>query len=644
MKKASRIAAIAAIFFAASGDQAVAQVHTIIRPRMRVESPSSLAGIKPITSTRVTATGWGRDVDVPYINIPVVRGLDSLGCTPLTNGGAVNGKAVLLFRGTCTFVAKVQEAQAAGATIAIIVNNTSTPALMEMGGAGGSSLTIPAVMVTQADGIAMNNALRAGTPVNVTIVPHNFNNYTNDVAIGTRTSPLQHALAMPLSQVTAGTPAQYRCFTGARVANVGNTAVQSNIRIRATTSFTPASSSTSSVLRNDSVMLASAAFADSLVESPFGTPYFLNTLTSTGTVNTFYRTILPTAADQEPSNDTFSNHPMHITDSIFSKGRYDLAAGEPRVTVGYRVSGNTFPTGWGPLYYIQKGGYQAAKAQFTLSNGNASSPVLTPLVSTNVFLFQWRDGVVAADSVVQGGELIIRGIGTYTYTVADSSFDVFTVSLTDAFDGVSKVIVNNNSYYYLAVQAPNGIFVGCDGDVNYYSRMDATHTGTDGLSYDYAAPLTTTDLSVFASDTNNAIQTSFAMIPFPGADGSAFFIDSTSYYSQLGLVPAIPLHLSKELATASVRTTQSVFRQFEVFPNPATRELSIALDFGSVSQDCYISVADAFGREVIGIVEHKGITKATIPLSLAALTPGNYYVVVATRSATSVRKVTVTGN
>jgi len=82
------------------------------------------------------------------------------GCAALT--GFVPGRIALIDRGTCTFVAKAQAAQAAGAIAVIIANNTSGYLTM----AGDPSVTIPVVLVSQADGLILKG-LATGTPVTI---------------------------------------------------------------------------------------------------------------------------------------------------------------------------------------------------------------------------------------------------------------------------------------------------------------------------------------------------------------------------------------------------------------------------------------------------------------------------------------------
>jgi hypothetical protein len=70
----------------------------------------------------------------------------TLGCVALTNGGEIAGKIAVVDRGECTFVAKVQAAENAGAVAVIIVNNEpGLPA--QFSGLPTATITIPTVMV-----------------------------------------------------------------------------------------------------------------------------------------------------------------------------------------------------------------------------------------------------------------------------------------------------------------------------------------------------------------------------------------------------------------------------------------------------------------------------------------------------------------
>jgi hypothetical protein len=94
------------------------------------------------------------------------------GCQPFPANAGIAAKIALIDRGTCTFVAKVLNAQNAGAAAVIIANNVAS-GLPGMGGAD-PTIVIPSVGVTQAFGAALRAAAAtpAGAYVEIQRNPH----------------------------------------------------------------------------------------------------------------------------------------------------------------------------------------------------------------------------------------------------------------------------------------------------------------------------------------------------------------------------------------------------------------------------------------------------------------------------------------
>jgi hypothetical protein len=107
----------------------------------------------------------------------VVYAIPHNASTPLTNAAQVSGKICLIDRGAVTFVSKIQQAQAAGAVAVIMVNNVGgDPIVMGL----DATVTIPSVMISQANGTTIKNAANfdattgvAGNACNVTINNNN---------------------------------------------------------------------------------------------------------------------------------------------------------------------------------------------------------------------------------------------------------------------------------------------------------------------------------------------------------------------------------------------------------------------------------------------------------------------------------------
>ncbi|MFM7099931.1 MAG: S8 family serine peptidase, partial [Verrucomicrobiota bacterium] len=128
---------------------------------IRVDSPASVAGAYEAVEGSFTRplrqTGEVRG--------QLVAGQPSGACSALQNTAAVNGRIVLLDRGTCFFVDKLRRAQEAGAIGVVMVNNVAGPPIT-MGGSGDTSdITIPGVMITLEDGARLRAALGSGVTV-----------------------------------------------------------------------------------------------------------------------------------------------------------------------------------------------------------------------------------------------------------------------------------------------------------------------------------------------------------------------------------------------------------------------------------------------------------------------------------------------
>ena len=88
-------------------------------------------------------------------------------CATLVNSGALEGKIALINRGTCFFSDKVRSAQESGAIAVIMVNNDSTPPIVMAGNGDTSDITIPGVMISQADGAKLRGQLSRGLTVTI---------------------------------------------------------------------------------------------------------------------------------------------------------------------------------------------------------------------------------------------------------------------------------------------------------------------------------------------------------------------------------------------------------------------------------------------------------------------------------------------
>jgi hypothetical protein len=103
----------------------------------------------------------------------------------------------LIYRGTCTFVVKVKNAQNAGAVAVLLANNA--PGIQPPGGSD-STITIPALGISQADG----DALKAAAPA---AVPYGSRSTPGAITISLGTDPVRIAGADAAGRPLLYTPA-----------------------------------------------------------------------------------------------------------------------------------------------------------------------------------------------------------------------------------------------------------------------------------------------------------------------------------------------------------------------------------------------------------------------------------------------------
>lgn len=133
-----------------------------------VNSPSAVAGsyggVEAGFGPGLPSTPITEDLVLPIDNDPDIYDA----CTDPVTPGLMSGKIALIMRGSCPFVDKVQRAQDDGAVAVIIVNNDPATTPFAMGGTS-STITIPSVMISNADGLALIAEIENGGTVNATL-------------------------------------------------------------------------------------------------------------------------------------------------------------------------------------------------------------------------------------------------------------------------------------------------------------------------------------------------------------------------------------------------------------------------------------------------------------------------------------------
>ncbi|MFV0158457.1 M36 family metallopeptidase [Empedobacter falsenii] len=134
-----------------------------------INSPENIAG-----GYQATIPTWGGTLtstaltkDLTLLLKSETTGTPYDGCGTITNTAEVNDKIAVIYRGDCSFESKVKTAQNAGAKGAIIVNNVA--GMINMSGSD-TTITIPAISISKADGDAIIKELENKTVVNASLV------------------------------------------------------------------------------------------------------------------------------------------------------------------------------------------------------------------------------------------------------------------------------------------------------------------------------------------------------------------------------------------------------------------------------------------------------------------------------------------
>jgi len=139
------------------------------KPGLTVTAPPSIDG-----DYTIGTADFGAPVSTTPVTGTLVEASDPAdaagtstkdGCSTFTNASAVAGKVALIDRGTCPFIDKAIHAQSAGAIGVVIVNNQGTGVIGMGGEAPG--VTIPVVMISQADGAAIRAQIAQSVAVNI---------------------------------------------------------------------------------------------------------------------------------------------------------------------------------------------------------------------------------------------------------------------------------------------------------------------------------------------------------------------------------------------------------------------------------------------------------------------------------------------
>ncbi len=183
---------------------------------LRVDAPAASAGDYP-----VAAAGFGANLGNPGTSGAFELVSDGSanpaeGCGALT--GFTPGNIALVRRGTCEFGAKALNAENAGASAVIVINNVDGNATISMGaGAVGNQVTIPSAMIGKVNGDLIVADLGATVTGRLFQLSDPGLNRDSDLDAGV----IAHEYGHGLSNRLTGGPSQASCLFGNQQAGEG---------------------------------------------------------------------------------------------------------------------------------------------------------------------------------------------------------------------------------------------------------------------------------------------------------------------------------------------------------------------------------------------------------------------------------------
>lgn len=610
--------------------------------RFAVMAPASIGGVKAFEVANDgsgLSNQWGAAITSVISNVEVVKAYDSLGLNTLLNGTgsypALTGKFALIYRGgSVEFSSKAQLCQDKGAIGCIIVNNIPGEPVPMGGGTSSAGVTIPVIMVTDIDGAAINSQLRANQTVRVSLTPWGFG-YAHDLGLLGDGLSLPPNFAMPASQLATGNgnPTVYKAQSGAYIANFG-TSNETNVKLVADVTWTPASGTTATPYHKDSVTFPTFLRSDSIMVGMVNSAYDLHA-SGPGRFDMNYK--LSMAATDTSLSDNSATAVMHVTDSIFSKARYDFAAGHPISPLATAPGGgNSFV--WGPLYTTTQAGYAIKSVQFgvAISGQSTLGSVARPV---NICVYKWVDA--SGNSIMESGELSLVGFGSYTFTAADSSFKFVSANIFNVANVNLALKTEANATYWVAADVPGGSLLCVDGVLNYVPRMfvRSRATGTNPAIDLYAPIFDGGDQAVLDAN-NQLVRPVFLEAYSPTGN----FPDSLRYSVQnSGYVPAIAMRISKDVANSVANYHKEVFKEINVFPNPAANGvINYDVKLEKTTAKLFVSIVDALGRNLRTEIQ-ENVKNGSFSFDVSAYAPGQYYLFLNADEGSTVKKFTITG-
>jgi hypothetical protein len=552
-------------------------------------SPTSIIANYPFTWAEPGA--WG----TPDFNIPGTFVQDTLmlvddgstgtnaqghpvaqeGCNPLVN--SLTGKIAVIYRNTCEFGAKAFNAQNAGAVGVIIINRDADVIPMG-GGTNGPDVTIPVVMLGNAEGALLVEAMQ--TESVVVFMGNKTGLFANDIGLSRNAALIPKLGAVPTLLAQSGT--EFNFDLGARIYNPGSNA-QTNVSINA--KIVGPSANT---VYDNTVSGLSIASNDSIDVDPSqasNLPQYSLSSYPAGRYTLTYTITIDGVTDEYDGDNTISST-FTINENIYGYAQLDATTNLPKPTLFYRPSdnNNTFSI-CTVIDNPNASRVGAAGVYFAATNNTAS------LAGEEIalYLYKWEDAFTDLNDAAFGFNSLTEVASGFYYFPSDLQNETVYAQYNTA------VALENNQRYLACAQTTNvEVFLGHEGSTNLTWNVDY-----------YLQPTS------------------------PGESDGTYF--ATGFGSDIPNALAVKLI---DVATIGLGENSSV--EGNAYPNPATDAVTISIEGEGVAN---LTVTDIAGKVVISNAVTLNVGKANV--NIASLNAGIYVFNVALENGkTSQFKVT----
>jgi|TARA_R110000737_G_scaffold33607_2_gene51922 hypothetical protein len=435
----------------------------------RVTSPASILGNQPFT----WVDSWGGTPDFNTVGVwvedtlaiaedgtpgnsttTIVHPLSQEGCSTFTNPGAIAGKIAVVYRGTCAFVLKALNAQAAGAVAIIIINRDPDP--IAMGGAD-PTVTIPVVMVGSGPGQTITNTMGAG--VVTAFLGNKIGILANDLTIQQPTTLVSKSSGV-LSQL-AQNGTDFNFDLGTRIYNFGANAA-TGITVNAKV-YNPSNT----VVYDETVTGMSIASTDSVDVFPGAANSLPNFSLSSYPMGeyTLEYTVTSDSTDLSLEDNVMTSN-FVVNDKVFTYARLDAATNIPISTSGTRSS--TYTSSYSACNFMQHPNASLVGAEGVWFS-TSTNRVLNPSVLGDEILIsviKWDDPLDGLASAGSFSSVSYISTGSYTYT------DNLQDSMVYAQFDIPVLFTDDDKYLVCAQVLTDSTFMGVDAGVDYTFNQD----------------------------------------------------------------------------------------------------------------------------------------------------------------------------